>query len=55
MEINLLILALNNLIEKKLITDQNEILEYCNFEETVTQKDRQDLIILKSSLFEKNQ
>ncbi len=46
------ILALNNLIEKKLITDQNEILRYFSIlEETVTQKDRQDLIILKKALY----
>ena len=46
------ILALNTVIEKNLITDNNKIIQYLELmENTAKTKDQKDLIILKKSLF----
>ena len=46
------ILALNTVIEKNLITDNNKIIQYLELmENTAKTKDQIDLIILKKSLF----
>ena len=46
------ILALNTVIEKNLITENNKIIQYLELmENTAKTKDQKDLIILKKSLF----
>ena len=46
------ILALNTVIEKNLITDNNKIIQYLELMENIAKtKDQKDLIILKKSLF----
>ena len=46
------VLALNNILEKNLESDNNKILEYFNLvENTVNSKDQKDLIIFKKALF----
>ena len=46
------ILSLNKLVEKELITDKNEILNYFDIlENTISDKDQKDLIILKKALY----
>ena len=46
------ILALNKLIEKELISDNNEILNYFDILENIkSNKDQKDLIILKKALY----
>ena len=50
------ILALNTIIEKKLITDQSKILEYFDFlQNRVSSKSSNDLIILKKALYLMNE
>ena len=46
------ILALNTLVEKNLITDKEKILEYFEvLKNSVSQKNQQDLILLKKALY----
>ena len=46
------ILALNRIIEKKLITDKETILEYFKIlEQSASSKNQKDLIILKKALY----
>ena len=49
------IMALNTIIEKNLIPDENKILEYFSVvEKSISNKDQKDLIILKKALFQIN-
>ena len=46
------ILALNSIIEKKLISDKNKLLSYFNIlEKNTKDKDQKDLIVLKKALY----
>ena len=50
------ILALNTIIEKNLIPDENKILEYFSIvEKSISNKDQKDLIILKKALYQINE
>jgi len=47
------IMALNTIIEKELILDNNKILEYFSIvEKSISNKDQKDLIILKKALYQ---
>ena len=50
------ILALNTIIEKNLISDENKILEYFSIvEKSISNKDQKDLMILKKALYQINE